>query len=79
MIKESLVVIFCTLYNHLHQINDDNKFTVVLAKNYNEESYLQYIQLCIPTSMMKWEQAGTYTVIKENLVGILYTVHIIKQ
>ena len=26
---------------------------------------------------MKWEQAGTYTVIKENLVGILYTVHII--
>lgn len=27
--------------------------------------------------MMKWEQAGTYIVIKENLVGILYTVHII--
>ena len=26
---------------------------------------------------MKWEQAGTYIVIKENLVGILYTVHII--
>ena len=22
--------------------------------------------------MMKWEQAGTYIVIKENLVGILY-------
>ena len=28
MIKESLVVIFCTLYNHLHQINDNDKFTV---------------------------------------------------
>ena len=26
---------------------------------------------------MKWKQAGTYTVIKENLVGILDTVHII--
>ena len=25
--------------------------------------------------MMKWEQTGTYIVIKENLVGILYTVH----
>ena len=26
---------------------------------------------------MKWEQAGKYIVIKENMVGILYTVHII--
>lgn len=26
--------------------------------------------------MMKWEQASTYTVIKENLVVIPYIIHI---